>query len=445
MDFDFFVIGAGSGGVASARRAASHGAKVAVAEEWDLGGTCVNRGCVPKKLLVYASQLAYEFELARGYGYRVESSFDWPTFRAKLHQELSRLQGFYRKLLSDNQVAVYPTRATLAGPNTVKVGEETVSARHILVAVGGRPVRVPFEGCEHALVSDDVFHLAKLPRHLMVLGSGYIGMEMSGIFRGLGCQVTLGFRSPLGLPSFDQDVREHLHQEMTRKGIRILPETRPLRLEKTPEGFVYHSQGAEPVPCDAVLCACGREPYTRGLGLEEAGVELREDGSIVVNHLYQTSVPSIHAVGDCTGHIQLTPVAIAEGRALAETLFNDNPSTVPYDVLPTAVFSQPAVGTVGLTEAQARERYGEVDVYRTVFRPMKVPIAGGEEKVLLKLVVERASDRVVGCHIVANEGPELAQVLGVALRAGASKRDFDTTIALHPTLAEELVLLRERV
>lgn len=445
MDFDYFVIGAGSGGVASARRAASHGASVAVAEEWDFGGTCVNRGCVPKKLMVFASQLAYDMATAQGYGYRVERSFDWSRFRELLHRELVRLKSHYRKILDDNQIKVFPARARVAGPNQVEVAGRTVTARHILVAVGGKPTRVTFPGHELSMVSDDVFNLEALPKRLLVLGSGFIGVEMSCIFNGLGSQVTFAYRSPYVLPGFDEDVRMHLSDQMSMRGVRLLPGTRPIKLEKTDGGFLYTCEECEPIECDAVLSALGRKPNTAGLGLAEAGVEMRADGSLVVDEHYATSVPSIHSVGDCIGKVQFTPVAIAEGRALAETLFNDNPSTLAYDVLPQAVYAQPAVGMVGLSEEAARQVYGQVDIFRTTFRPMRTAFAGQEDRALLKLVVDRASDRVVGVHLVAPEAPELIQALGVAMRASATKHDFDTTIAVHPTLAEELVLMREPV
>ncbi len=446
MEFDYFVIGAGSGGVASARRAASYGARVAIAEEWDFGGTCVNRGCVPKKLMVFASQLAYDMTTARGYGFKVESSFDWSHFTSLMHRELVRLKSHYRKILDDNNIKVFPSRARLTGPNEVDVAGRKVTARHILVAVGGRPSRVPFPGNELSMVSDDIFNLEKLPRHLLVLGSGFIGAEMSGIFRGLGCEVTFAYRSPYVLPGFDEDIRMHLSSQMQLRGIKLLPGTRPVRLEKAEEGFLYHCEECSgPIACDAVLSALGRKPHTGGLGLDEAGVATREDGSIIVDEHYTTNVPSVHAVGDCIGKLQFTPVAIAEGRALAETLFHDNPSTVPYDVLPQAVYSQPAVGTVGLTEEEARAAFGAVDIYRTTFRPMRTAFAGLEDRALLKLVVDKATGRVVGVHLVAPEAPELIQTLGVAMRAGATKQDYDRTIAVHPTLAEELVLMREPV
>lgn len=445
MDYDYFVIGAGSGGVASARRAASHGARVAVAEEWDFGGTCVNRGCVPKKLLMFASQLAYDMVTAAGYGYRVDSSFDWSAFRSSMDRELARLRSHYRSVLDNNNVKTFPARARVTGPNEVEVAGQTVTARHILVAVGGKPSRIEFPGHELAMVSDDVFHLESLPKRLLVLGSGFIGAEMASIFNGLGCEVTFGFRSQYALPGFDEDIRMHLTTQMQMRGVRVMAGTTPVALEKVEGGLRYLCQGHDPIEIDACLSALGRKANTAGLGLEEVGVELRKDGSIVVNDSYQTAVPSIHAVGDVTGKLQFTPVAIAEGRALAETLFNDNPSKLDYQVVPQAVYSQPAVGTVGLTEKEARAALGAVDVYRTSFRPMRTAFAAQEDRALLKLIVERESDRVVGVHLVCNEAPELIQTLGVAMRAGATKKDYDETIAVHPTLAEELVLLREPV
>ncbi|MEW6282065.1 MAG: FAD-dependent oxidoreductase, partial [Candidatus Eremiobacterota bacterium] len=403
---------------------------------------CVNRGCVPKKLMVYAAQLAYELQGAAGYGWRAgQPEFDWSSFRGALHRELERLRAYYEKILGESKVAIHRGRARLAGPHEVRIGAESVRARNLLLAVGGKPWKSTVPGSELCAVSDDVFLLERVPRRAVVLGSGYIGVEMACILRGLGAEITLAFRSEAVLPKFDPDVRSHLSAEMAKKGVRILSGTQPQGLERKGSSLVYHGRGVEPIECDFVLSALGRVPNTADLGLEEVGVHMDDAGAVQVDEDLRTSVPSIYAVGDCTGRVQLTPVAIAEGRALAETLFNANPTRVDYRFIPTAVFSLPPVGTVGLTEPEAAAR-GEVQVFRTSFRPMKHTLSGLDERVMLKLVVDRDSGKVVGCHMVAPEAPELAQLAAVALTAGVTKAEFDRTVALHPTLAEELLLLR---
>ncbi len=398
-DFDLFTIGGGSGGVRASRFAAGYGAKVAIAEERWLGGTCVNVGCVPKKLFSYAAHFREEFEDAAGFGWSVgERTFDWATLVANKDKEISRLNGIYEQILGRAGVEILHGRATILDPHTVEVKGRKITARHILVATGGRPSRDSRPGVpEHGLVSDDFFHLPDLPRRVLVAGGGYIAVEFAGIFRGLGAEVTQMYRGPLFLRGFDDDVRVFLRDEMQKKGVRLVFDCIVERIEKTAGGYACHLSNGMIEEYDAVVYAIGREPNVEGLGLEGAGVELKGNGAVVVDDYFQSSVPSIHALGDVTDRINLTPVALAEGMALAKTLFTGERTRVNYDYVPTAVFSHPPIGTVGLAEGPARQRYGAIDVYRSEFRPLKHTLSGSRERTLMKLIVERAGQRVVGC------------------------------------------------
>lgn len=442
-DYDLVVVGAGSGGVGLARRAASYGARVAICEESAYGGTCVHRGCVPKKLLVYASTLRHELGLLPAYGFdAVEPGFSWPRMRAAQNRELDRLNGVYQRLLDGSSVQRFSGRARVLDPHTVEVAGQTLRGRYLAIAVGARPFRPELAGIEHALVSDDLFQLDDLPQHITLMGSGYIGLEFAGIFAGLGSRVKVMYRSRLPLPGFDQDVRETLAEQMQSRGIELVAGA---HLKQLAPGYeVVTDQGSWRT--DLFVCAAGRVPNTQDLGLAEIGVELGPQGEVIVDELCQTRVPGVFALGDCCGGVQLTPYAIAQGRALAERLFRDETYRFEPAHIPTAVFTQPAVGTVGLTQEQALERFpDDVEVYRTRFRPMKYTLPDLPEKVMMKLVVRRSDQKVLGCHMVGNDAPELIQALAIALTCGATKGDFDRTLAVHPTAAEEFVLLREPV
>jgi glutathione reductase (NADPH) len=443
-DFDYFVIGAGSGGVRSARIAAGHGARVGIAENLYLGGTCVNVGCVPKKLLVYAAHFAHDFEDAAGFGWTVGArSHDWARLIANKNEEIARLNGIYRRLLEGSGCTLFESRAALVDAHTVDLGDRRVTADRILVATGGWPVLPDTPGVrEHAITSNEAFFLDKLPERVVIVGGGYISVEFAGIFHGLGARVTQLYRGPLFLRGFDDDVRMALAEEMPRAGIDLRFRTEVDRIEKAGDCLMVTLTDDSVIETDAVMYATGRRPNTAGLGLEAAGVATDEHGAIVIDEGYRTSADNIYAVGDVTDRIQLTPVAIAEGHALADTLFGGNPRSVDYHNVPTAVFSTPPIGTVGLSEALARQRFPAVDVYRSTFRPMKYTLSGREERSLMKLVVERAGGRVVGCHMLGVDAPEIVQGLAVAMNAGATKADFDRTIGIHPTAAEEFVTMR---
>ncbi|MEI8394595.1 MAG: glutathione-disulfide reductase [Rhodospirillaceae bacterium] len=448
LDFDMITIGAGSGGVASSRRAASYGAKVAIFEDSRVGGTCVIRGCVPKKLLMYGGQFRDFFEDAGGYGWTLGETpaFNWPTLIARKNAEIDRLNGIYIDMLGKAGVTLVQHRARLVGPGTVEAGGTLYRAKTILIATGGRPTKLPIPGIEHAITSDDLLELPTLPGRLLVIGGGYIGIEFASICRAMGAEVEIVIRGEHILNGFDDDIRTALEVEMRRRGIVTHSGIHPMALEKLGRGGLrLTGRKGQIFDADQVLCATGRHPNIAGLGLDQAGVATTRDGAIIVGEGSRTSVPGIYAVGDVTNRMNLTPVAIAEGRALAETLFNANPMQVNYDNVPTAVFSTPAIGTVGLSEQQARARGLKIDIYRTGFRPMKHTLSGREERVLIKLVVEQGSERVLGCHMLGNDGPEIVQGLAVALNCGATKADFDRTIGLHPSAAEEFVTLREKV
>ena len=446
FDFDLFTIGAGSGGVAGSRRAGSYGAKVGIAEGVRVGGTCVLRGCVPKKLLVYGAEFVDAFEDSAGFGWRLgERHFDWAQLIAAKDKELDRLHGIYVNLLKGANVAIFEGHARLVDPHTVEVAGKRMTAAHIIIATGARPVMPQIPGIEHAISSDEALDLKVLPKRVFIVGGGYIAMEFAGIFGTLGSKVTVAIRAEQVLRGFDHDVRAALTEEVTRRGIEVRARTRLARIDKGPQGLVATTTDGVEIAADQILFATGRRPNVSNLGLMEAGVTLGEANMIAVDEHSRTAVPHIYAIGDVTDRLNLTPVAIAEGRAIAETLFNNNPMTVDHRNVPTAVFSQPPVGTIGLTEEDARRHVGPVDVYRTRFRPMKGTLSGRQERTLMKLVVDRKTDRVLGCHMVGRDAPEITQGLAIALQCGATKRQFDRTIGIHPTAAEEFVTMRDKV
>ena len=444
FDYDLFVIGAGSGGVRAARMSASHGAKVAVAEEYRVGGTCVIRGCVPKKLFVYASHFAEEFEDAAGFGWTVaDAKFDWPTLVKNKDAEIDRLNGIYIKNLEASGVEILQGRAIVKDANTVTLDGRDITAKYILVAVGGTPFMPQIEGVEHAISSNEAFHIEALPKDIIVVGGGYIAVEFAGIFNGLGVDTTLVYRGAQILRGFDNEVRDHLAAEMAVKGVTIKTESDIAAITKTDNGYTVTYQDGSTQVTGLVMYATGRVPMTDGLGLENAGVELGAKGEIKVDAYSKTNIDGIYAVGDVTARAELTPVAIREGAAFAETVFNDNPMAVDHSTIPTAVFSQPSIGTVGLGEEAAREAGHEIDVYGASFRPMKNTLSGNPEKALMKLIVDKADDKVLGLHIVGPDSGEMIQAFGVAITMGATKAQFDATIAVHPTAAEELVTFKK--
>ncbi|MCE2390893.1 MAG: glutathione-disulfide reductase [Proteobacteria bacterium] len=445
-DFDLFVIGAGSGGVRASRMCAGHGARVAVAEERYLGGTCVNVGCIPKKLFVYAAHFSEDFEDAAGYGWSVgEPAFDWQALLANKDREIERLNGIYARLLDGAGVKRIEGRARLVDEHRVDVGGQVYSAENVLLAAGGWPHFPDIPGIEHAISSNEAFHLDRLPERAIIVGGGYIAVEFAGIFHGLGVRTTQLYRGSLFLRGFDDDVRETLADEMRKRGIDLRFEARVERIERGPDGLVAILADGEALEADRILYATGRRPLTADLGLEEVGVELDASGAVVVDEYSRSSVPHIWAIGDVTDRIQLTPVAIHEGMALAETLFGGRPTRPDHIDVASAVFSQPPIGSVGLTEAQARERYGEVEIYRSRFRPLKHTLTGRDEQTLMKLIVERGGGRVVGAHMVGPDAGEIIQGIAIAVKMGATKEQFDRTIGIHPTAAEEFVTMREPV
>jgi glutathione reductase (NADPH) len=447
-DYDLFVIGGGSGGVRAARMAATAGARVALAEEYRFGGTCVIRGCVPKKLLVYGSSFPHEFEDAKAYGWSVEGvSFDWPTLRDNVQNEVSRLSSIYINLLDGAGVEHVHSRAALEDANTIRVLSEnsTVTARTILVATGGWPYMPRITGHEHIITSNEIFTLETLPESIAIVGGGYIAVEFAFILAGLGVDVTVIYRGDKLLRGFDEDLRDHLALAAENAGIKTIFERTIARIEEAGGGrkAVIFGEGGE-MQVEQIMYATGRMPLTANMGLEKAGVQLGRVGEIVVDEYSRSSVPSIYAVGDVTNRVNLTPVAIDEAMCFVDTVFKDNPRPVDHSYIPTAVFSQPEIGTVGMTEQQARERYGEIDIYKSTFRPMKQTLSMRAKKMLMKLVVEAASGRVLGCHLMGPDAAEMAQLLAIPMRMGATKADFDATMALHPTAAEELVTMRQK-
>ncbi|MAW82523.1 MAG: glutathione-disulfide reductase [Parvularcula sp.] len=448
-DYDLFTIGAGSGGVRASRLAATYGAKVGVAEEYRVGGTCVIRGCVPKKYLVYASEYGHDFQNAKGYGWTADNvSFDWPTLIANKDNEIDRLNGIYIRNLKNAGAEIFQSRATIKDAHTVHLEAEgrDVTAERILVAVGGAPwIDASVPGHELGITSNEAFHLEELPKSVVVAGGGYIAIEFACIFKGLGADVTLVYRGEDILRYFDADISTQVHKEMQRQGIRVVTQAVFEKIEKLDDKQkrVHLSTGVH-IDAECVFWAVGRKPVTQGLGLENAGVETDKNGAIKVNDQSQSSVPSIFAVGDVTDRVNLTPVAIREGAAFAETFYNDNPTTTDYRFIPKAVFSQPPVGSVGYAEHEARHEFENVDIYKTEFRSMKHILTESGERVLMKIVVDADTDRVLGCHIVGEEAAEMIQCVAIAVKAGLKKKDFDDTVALHPTIAEELVTMKTK-
>jgi glutathione reductase (NADPH) len=447
FDVDLFVIGGGSGGVRAARIAAQHGARVMLAEEYRLGGTCVIRGCVPKKLLVYASRFHGEFEDAAGFGWTVpHATFDWATLIANKDKEIGRLEAAYGSLLAKSSVKVTKNRATLVDAHTVQVANgDRVKAAYVLISTGGTPSfgdKIP--GIEHAISSNEAFHLAELPRRVVIQGGGYIAVEFACIFAGLGSHVTLIYRGENILRGFDDDVRQHLRMDMEKHGIRVVTGRTITAIEQGGTHYSVQLSSGNHIPADKVMFATGRAPNVAKLGLQEAGVEIAKNGGIAVDEYSRTTTQHIYAVGDVTNRINLTPVAIREGHAFADTVFGGKRTVVDHANVPTAVFSEPEVGAVGLTEAQARSQLAQTDVYKAMFRPLKATLSGRDTTVLLKLIVDGETDRVAGCHIVGEGAAEMVQLAAVAIKMRATKADFDATMALHPTIAEELVTMRTR-
>ncbi len=443
-DYDLFVIGGGSGGVRAARIAAGLGARVGLCEERDLGGTCVTVGCVPKKLLVYGSMIAEELRDAAGYGWTVgEAAFDWPTLIANKNKEIERLNGVYGRMLEGAGVVVHEGRGVLIDGHTIEIGgARRLSADKILLAVGGWPMVPQIPGREHLITSNEAVFLPELPKRILIVGGGYIGAEFAGIFNGLGSRVTQIYRGPLFLRGFDDDVRAFVAEQMRGKGVDLRFDTDLVSVRPQEGALLATLSEGQALDVDCVLAATGRAPLTRNLGLEAAGVEVDARGAIVVDEEMRTSAPSIYAVGDVIDRVALTPVALGEGMALARNLFGGASGRVDYRDIPSAVFSQPNIGVVGLTEAQARAQYGDVTIFRSTFRPMKFTVSGRPERTLMKLVVDKASDRVVGVHMVGPDAGEIIQGLAVALKCGATKAQFDATIGIHPTAAEEFVTMR---
>ncbi|MEQ8902925.1 MAG: glutathione-disulfide reductase [Roseovarius sp.] len=446
FDYDLFVIGGGSGGVRAARVAAQGGAKVALAEEDRYGGTCVIRGCVPKKLMVFASEYRGAMADAQSYGWTVHAGgFDWDAFKTKLHAELDRLEEIYRGILRNNEVESFDTRARLVDPHTVELADGTQhSARHILIATGGRPVKPDLPGAEHAITSNDIFHLETLPKSILIIGGGYIACEFACILNGLGVQVTQFYRGAQILRGFDGEARGLVSDEMIQSGIHLHLGTNILSMDPVEGGYRVKASNGTEAMYQQVMFATGRAPNTEDLGLEAAGVATGRKGEIVVDEYSQTGVPSVYAIGDVTDRVNLTPVAIREGMAFVETVFNGNPTPVDHELIPTAIFTQPEMGTVGLSEEAARDQE-PVDVYCNSFRPMQTAFAGRPDRVLMKLVVSRETRKVLGCHIVAPGAGEMIQLAGIAVKMGATKEDFDRTVAVHPTMSEELVTMKTPV
>jgi glutathione reductase (NADPH) len=445
FDHDLFVIGAGSGGIRASRISHHLGGKVAIAENYRIGGTCVIRGCIPKKLLAYAAHYAEDFEDARGYGWSIEgASFSWPALIGNKNREIARLSAVYTDGFARVGITVIEGTAKVADAHTVEIGGRRVTAQNILVATGGAPVKPAIPGAELAITSNEAFDLPALPKRILIVGGGYVAVEFAGIFHGLGAEVTLSYRGEQILRGFDDDVRKHLHDEMAKKGVRILLKSAVSAIARRPGGTLEAAASSGTIEFDAVMFATGRAPNTAGLGLTDLGVKLDEEGGVAVDRFCRSSVPNIYAVGDVTNRIALTPVAIREGAAVAMTLFGGAETPVDHDDVPSAVFSQPPVGTVGLTEAKAVEKLGKVDIYKTSFRPLRHTLSGRDERTLMKLVVDAASQRVVGAHMVGADAPEIIQGIALGVKAGLTKQQFDATVGIHPTAAEEFLTLREK-
>ncbi len=443
-DYDYFVIGAGSGGVRSSRIASAHGARVAIAEEFRVGGTCVIRGCVPKKLLVIGAHFAEDLEDARRYGWTIEGKqFDWPTLRDNVLADVDRLNKAYQSTLDNHKVETIAGRATLVAPHAVQVGDRRLTAKHVLVATGARPQVPDIPGAELGITSNEIFHLESLPKRAIICGGGYIANEFAGILHELGVEVTLVIRSDTLLRGWDRSVADRLLSISVEKGIQVRFNTTPERLEKAADGTItMHCTGGKALEADLLLWATGRLPNSEGLGLEALGIEPGRNGAIEVDSHSQTKLPWLHAVGDVTDRLQLTPIAIREGHALADRLFGNRQWTVDHSCVPSAVFSHPPLASVGMTESEARNRLGTVKIYTSDFRPMKNVLAGRNERCLYKLVVDGSNDRLVGAHMIGPDSPEILQALAIAVKAGLTKAQVDETVALHPSMAEELVLMR---
>ena len=443
-DFDLFIIGGGSGGVRAGRMSASFGARVAMAEERYMGGTCVNVGCIPKKLFAYAAHVREEVHDATGFGWQIaDGSFDWPTLVANKNREIERLNGIYQRLMDNAGVTVMHQRAVVKSPHVVTVGGRDISAERILIATGGWPYVPAFPGSDLAITSNEAFFLDSLPQRAVVVGGGYIAVEFAGIFNGLGCDTTQLYRGPMFLRGFDDDARNFLADEMRKKGVKLRFDSDVARINREAAGLRIHLSDGSTQDCDLVMYATGRKPNSAGLGLEACGVALNDAGAVKVDDNYCTKVSSIYAIGDVTDRINLTPVALAEGMALAWHLYRDHQRPVDYEYIPSAVFSHPNLATVGYTESQAREKFGAVTVFKSSFTPLKHTLSGNQEKTFMKLVVASDSDRVVGVHMIGPDAGESVQGLAVALKAGATKTLFDRTIGIHPTSAEEWVTMRE--
>lgn len=442
-DYDLFIIGAGSGGVRAGRIASGLGARVAVAEEFRVGGTCVIRGCVPKKLLVYASHFGKDMEAAEGYGWTIgERSFDWKVLIANKDAEIDRLNGLYINTLNTNNVKLYQARATVVDAHTVDVAGKQITADKILVAVGGWPTMPDVPGIEHAITSNEALHLDVQPEHIAIVGGGYIAVEFAGIFGGLGSKVTQLYRGEQILRGFDADIQNHLADEMRGKGIDVRTGTNVTNIEKTNDGLTLTLTDGTTLDVDAVMYATGRAPNTKTLGLENAGVKLAKNGAVKVDKYSKTNVDSIYAVGDVTDRIQLTPVAIKEGHAFAQTVFGGTPISPELDPVPTAVFSNPPIGTVGMAEHEAIEQGYDVQIFKSSFKPMKHTLGGSNERAMTKLVVDKKTDVVLGAHMIGVDAAEIIQGIGIAVKAKLTKADFDSTVAIHPSSAEEFVLMR---
>ena len=447
-DFDLFVIGAGSGGVRGARVSAQMGARVAIAEQNGFGGTCVLRGCIPKKLMVYASAFPEEFEDARAYGWTVDTPrFDWAAFIANKDQEIARISRVYRTLLEQSGVNIFHERAAVKDAHTIHLQDSNkdITAETLLVATGGYPSRqTGSEGAECCITSDDAFHLKQLPKHIVIVGGGYIALEFAHIFHGLGSQVTLVYRGTKVLRGFDEDLRDQLRASLQTKGIRLMLETGFRRCERTATGISAITLDGEEIEADHVMLAIGRLPSTRGLGLENAGVTLRPSGRVDVDAYSRSSVPNIYAIGDVTGRVELTPVAIHEAMCFAKTVYGGQPTASDHELVPTAVFTRPEIGTAGMTEERALARGYTIDIYKSSFRPLKNTISHRAERMFMKLVVCTETQQVLGCHIFGPDAGEMIQLVAIALKMGATKAQFDATIAVHPTMAEELVTMRTK-
>ena len=443
-DYDLFVIGAGSGGVRAARMSASFGARVAIAEDRYYGGTCVNVGCVPKKLFVYASHFREDFEIARSFGWSMSDiRFNWKQLIQNKNAEIKRLNGVYERILDDAGVTIIDGRASLLDQHTVEINGKRITSERILVATGGWPSVPDIPGKEHVITSNEAFFLDALPKKIVIVGGGYIAVEFAGIFHGLGVDTTLVYRGPLFLRGFDRDLRRHLADEMQGRGIKLLFDTNIDSVKKEDGQFKITYTNETRDSSDLVMYATGRAPNTADLGLEKVGVKLNDKGAIVVNEKYQSSVESIYAIGDVTDRVNLTPVALAEGMVLARTLYNQQSGSVDYNGIPTCIFSQPNLGTVGLTEEEARERYNDIDIYKSSFKPMKMSFMQSDEETFMKLVVEKTTDRVVGVHMLGPDAGEIIQGMSIAMKAEATKSQFDATIGIHPTAAEEFVTMRK--